>query len=98
MAYGLTYHNLKSSIKFASNPVSATHTHKPCREVWERVVREIRTLRVMRRELETGLREKTSPRYRASSRPYQPLRSTPVGATENVSYQKSASAAQDVVL
>jgi hypothetical protein len=31
--------------------------HNPCREaVQERVVRQIRTLRAMRRELETGLR------------------------------------------
>ena len=60
--------------------------HNPCREaVQERVVRQIRMLRAMWRELETGLRHllpghegetpdtaKESPKnYRASSRPYQ---------------------------
>jgi hypothetical protein len=36
---------------------TANGPHNPCREAMqERVVRQIRTLRVMRRELETGLR------------------------------------------
>jgi len=47
-------------------------------------VREIRTLRAMWRELETELREKTSPRYRASSRPYQHLVTQPVDSSSEL--------------
>ena len=39
------------------SPLQLERPHNPCREaVQERVVRQIRMLRAMRRELETGLR------------------------------------------
>ena len=75
-----------SPIDVARQPPQAERPHNPCREaVQERVVRQIRTLRAMRRELETESRmllhghegetletaKETPTGHRASSRPYQ---------------------------
>jgi hypothetical protein len=47
----------ESSINRRSAAAPTERPHNPCREaVQERVVRQIRMLRAMRRELETGLR------------------------------------------